>query len=77
MQTVGAAAAEVDEIKRRLNSKIQELTLQLEAAVAKASSSDKAKIRLQADLDDAMLEVEKVGSLHNIPSSFAFNFLST
>ena len=66
MQAVGAAAAEVEDIKRKLNTKIQELTVQLETAVAKASSAEKAKIRLQGEVDDALLEVEKVWSFRRV-----------
>jgi len=51
---------ELDELKRKYNAKIAELEAQLEAAMAKASSLEKVKNRLQGEMDDLMVEVDKV-----------------
>jgi len=51
---------ELDELKRKYNAKIAELEAQLEAALAKASSLEKVKNRLQGEMDDLMVEVDKV-----------------
>jgi len=53
-------AEEMDELKRKFNAKIAELEAQLEAALAKASSLEKVKNRLQGEMDDLMVEVDKV-----------------
>jgi len=51
---------EMDEMKRKFNAKIAELEAQLEAALAKAASLEKVKNRLQGEMDDLMVEVDKV-----------------
>ena len=51
---------EMEEMKRKFNAKIAELEAQLEAALAKASSLEKVKNRLQGEMDDLMVEVDKV-----------------
>ena len=56
----GAATAEAEDIKRRLNAKIQEAVAAAEAAQSKASASEKAKVRLQGELEDVTVELEKV-----------------
>lgn len=57
----GVRPEEVDELKRKFNARIAELEAQLEAALAKASSLEKVKNRLQGEMDDLMVEVDKVG----------------
>jgi len=71
-------AEEMDELKRKFNAKIAELEAQLEAALAKASSLEKVKNRLQGEMDDLMVEVDKVSPCqmlfslcYRIRSSFA------
>lgn len=56
----GVRSEEMEELKRKLNAKIQELESQLEAAHSKASSLEKVKVRLQGELEDLMVEVERV-----------------
>jgi len=53
-------AEEMEELKRKYNAKIAELEAQLEAALAKAASLEKVKNRLQGEMDDLMVEVDKV-----------------
>jgi len=65
----GAAALradEVDEIKRKFNTKINELEAQLEAAQSKVSGLEKVKNRLQGELEDLTVEVERVSQKNNI-----------
>lgn len=50
---------EVEETKRRLQSKIQELTEAHEAANSKINSLEKARVKLIADLDDAQIDIER------------------
>ena len=56
----GVRSEEMEELKRKYNSKIQDLESQLEAALAKASSLEKARNRLQGELEDLSVEVERV-----------------
>ena len=56
----GVRSEEMEELKRKLNGKIQELESQLEASQSKASSLEKVKVRLQGELEDLMVEVERV-----------------
>ena len=58
----GVRSEEMEELKRKLNAKISELEAQLEAAQSKASALEKAKARLQGDLEDLTIEVERVSS---------------
>jgi len=64
---------EMDELKRKFNAKIAELEAQLEAALAKASSLEKVKKRLQGEMDDLMVEVDKVSS-YSILNVYAYSF---
>lgn len=59
----GVRSEELEELKRKLNAKIQELESQLEAAQSKASSLEKVKTRLQGELEDLMVEVERVETI--------------
>jgi len=60
-------------MKRKFNAKIAELEAQLEAALAKASSLEKVKKRLQGEMDDLMVEVDKVSS-YSILNVYAYSF---
>ena len=55
----GIRPEEVDDLKRKLNARLQETEQQLEAALSKANSLEKAKNRLSGELEDLMLEVER------------------
>lgn len=59
----GVRSEEMEELKRKLTGKIQELEAALEASQAKVSSLEKAKVRLQGELEDLMVEVERVSLL--------------
>jgi len=56
----GAAQQELDDLKRKMNARIQEVTAQLEAAQSKAASADKARKRGQAELEELTAELDKV-----------------
>lgn len=56
----GVRSEELDELKRKLNTKIQELESALEASQTKAAGLEKAKNRLQGELEDLTIEVERV-----------------
>jgi len=58
----GAAQQELDDIKRKLNARVQEVTAQLEAAQGKAAGADKARKRLQAEVDELTAELDKVST---------------
>lgn len=51
---------EMEELKRKMNAKIMELETALEAAQTKATSMEKVKNRLQGELEDLTIEVERV-----------------
>ena len=54
---------EMEELKRKMNTKIMELEAQLEAAQSKVSSMEKVKNRLQGELEDLTIEVERVRTM--------------
>jgi len=56
----GVRSEEMEELKRKMNAKVMELEAALEAAQTKASSMEKVKNRLQGELDDLTIEVERV-----------------
>jgi len=56
----GVRSEEMEELKRKMNAKVTELEAQLEAAQSKASSMEKVKNRLQGELEDLTIEVERV-----------------
>jgi len=59
-QAAGAAIQELEDVKRKMNLRIQDATSALEAAQAKASSAEKAKARMQVEIDTQSIELEKV-----------------
>ena len=50
----------MDDLKRKFNAKLQEAQEQLDTAQSKCSSLEKAKHRLSGELEDLMIEVERV-----------------
>jgi len=66
----GAAQQELDDLKRKLNARVQEVTAQLEAAQGKATGADKARKRLQAEVEELTAELDKVtaGNCRNVSS---------
>ncbi|VDD74731.1 unnamed protein product [Mesocestoides corti] len=54
---------EFEEMKRRLNAKIQEYESEAEAAKQKCSQLEKVKARLQGDIEDLMVDVERANGL--------------
>ena len=59
-QLGGVSSEEMDELKRKFNAKLQEAQDQLDTANSKCSSLEKAKSRLSGELEDLMIEVERV-----------------
>lgn len=56
----GVRSEELDEIKKKFTARLMETESQLEAALSKAASMDKANHRLRAELEDMSVEVERV-----------------
>ena len=56
----GVSSEAMDEIKKKLSKQVRAVEDQLESAQSKASSADKDRRRLQAELEDAMVDAEKV-----------------
>jgi chromosome segregation ATPase len=59
-QAAGAAMQELDDIKRKMNARIQDVTSALEAAQTKASNAEKGKAKMQSEIDLLAVELEKV-----------------
>ncbi len=68
----GISAEQVDDLKRKLNAKLIDAENQLDGALAKASALEKAKNRLQGELEDVMIEMERV-SFERWSMAFANN----
>jgi len=62
----GVSSEALDELKRKLSVKLQETESQLEAALTKAGSLDKANHRLRGELEDLSVEVERVSVLQSL-----------
>lgn len=56
----GVRSEEMDDLKRKMNAKLADAEAQLEAALAKVSSLEKVKHRLSGEMEDLMIEVERV-----------------
>ena len=59
----GVSGEALDELKKKLSRQLRAVEEQLEAAQSKANSADKDRRRLQAELEDAMVDGEKVKPL--------------
>ena len=59
----GVRSEELDELKKKFTAKLMETESQLEAALSKAASLDKANHRLRAEMEDLSVEVERVSSI--------------
>lgn len=53
---------ELEEAKRRLASKLTEAEEQVEAALVKCNALEKVKARLQGEVEDLMIDVERANS---------------
>ena len=56
----GVSSEALDELKKKLSRQLRAVEEQLESATAKANSADKDRRRLQAELEDSMVDAEKV-----------------
>ena len=55
----GVRSEEMEEMKRKMNARLQEAEQALEAAHSKVNSLEKVKSRLNGELEDLMIEVER------------------
>jgi len=62
----GVSSEALDELKRKLSGKLLETEAQLEAALTKAASFDKVNHRLRGEVEDLMVEVERVRAKKNL-----------
>jgi myosin heavy chain 1/2/3/4/8/13/7B/15 len=53
---------ELEEAKRKLASKLTDAEEQVEAALVKCNALEKAKARLQGEVEDLMVDVERANS---------------
>jgi myosin heavy chain 6/7 len=61
----GVSSEIMDDLKRKLSGKLQETEAQLEAALTKAASLDKANHRMRGELEDLSVEVERTSAIAN------------
>jgi len=59
----GVSSEALDELKRKLSVKLQETESQLETALTKSASMEKANHRLRGELEDLSVEVERVSRI--------------
>jgi len=55
----GVRSEEMDDLRKKLNARIQDLESQLEAALAKSGGLEKVKRRLMSEMEDLTIEVER------------------
>ncbi len=68
---------ELDELKRKMQSKVAELETALESSQSKCSSLEKTKMRMQNELEDVLAEVERVGFLPIYKATTSFSRISS
>ena len=56
----GVGSAELEEVKKKYNNRIQELEAQLEETQSKCSSLEKIRTRLQGEVEDLSVDSERV-----------------
>ncbi len=57
-----ARGEELEEAKRRLAAKLTEAEEQVEAALSKCNALEKVKARLQGEVEDLMVDVERANA---------------
>jgi myosin heavy chain 1/2/3/4/8/13/7B/15 len=57
-----ARGEELEEAKRKLAAKLSEAEEQVEAALTKCNSLEKVKARLQGEVEDLMVDVERANA---------------
>ncbi len=65
-----ARGEELEEAKRKLAAKLTEAEEQVEAALNKCNSLEKVKVRLQGEVEDLMVDVERANASKLIQKSF-------
>ena len=63
----GVRSEEMEEMKKKFTARLLETESQLEAALSKAASMDKANHRLRGELEDLSIEVERVSIAERPP----------
>jgi len=63
----GVRSEELEDMKKKFTTRLMETESQLEAALSKAASMDKANHRLRAELEDLSIEVERVCISKHLP----------
>ena len=71
----GIRPEEVDEMKKRMNAKVAEVEHQLEAALSKNSGLEKAKNRMISEMEDLVIDVERVRDNHDLRIKCIFHDL--
>jgi len=61
-----ARAEELEEAKRKLAAKLSEAEEQVEAALSKCNALEKVKSRLQGEVEDLMVDVERANASKSI-----------
>jgi len=61
----GVRSEEMEDLKRKLSAKLAEAESAAEAAISKASNLEKAKNRMQGELEDLMIECERSQAVAN------------
>ncbi len=61
-----ARGEEVEDAKRKLTAKLSEAEEQIEAALTKCNSLEKIKSRLQGEVEDLMVDVERANASKSI-----------
>lgn len=59
----GVRSEELDDLKRKMQAKLNDVESQLEAALSKCGSMEKARNRLQGELEDVMIEMERAQAM--------------
>ena len=72
---VGVRTEEIDAMRKKMQAKLSEAESALDAAHSKISSLEKVKTRLQGEIEDIMIDAERVSSNNRIrPSCLIFCF---
>merc|ERR1719334_992004 len=59
----GVSGEALDDLKRKMTAKLADLESQLEGALAKAGSLEKARTRLTGELEDVTIEMERAQAI--------------
>ena len=71
----GVSSEAMDDLKKKFMKQLRAVEEQMEAAQSKANSADKDRRRLQAELEDVMVDAEKVSIIYNAKIGVHIKFL--